>query len=57
MERFIIFEYHLNNFWVIKSKEYFQRFAKMSGFFCYRLFSAQGQFVHLALYECCVTLK
>ena len=29
----------------------------MSGFFCYELFSAQGYFVHLELYEFFVTLK
>ena len=42
MESFIIFEDRLNNFWVIKSREYYwKKFTKMSGFFFWA-FCAQG---------------
>ena len=35
LESFIIFKDRLNNFWVIKSREYCcKKNAKMSGFFC-----------------------
>ena len=35
LESFIMFEDRLNNFSVIKSKEYcWKKFVKMSGFFC-----------------------
>ena len=39
-----MFEDHLNNFWVIKSREYCRKkkIAKISGFFFYGLFGAQG---------------
>ena len=39
----MIFEDRLNNCWVIKSIEYYwKKVTKMSGSFCYGLFSAQG---------------
>ena len=59
LESFMIFEDCLNNFWVIKSREYCWKKVGQNEwfFFFYGLFSAQGQVVNLTLYECCVTLK
>ena len=49
MESFIIFENRLNNFWVIKSREYYwkeKKNSKMSGFFrgflCSRIICSFG---------------